>query len=134
MMGIDLVYMPDFREQLADPSSSFVAGTFTAAEIASAENRPSQDPPRHLAARFAAKEAFLKAWDSTFWGRHPPLERVDLREIEIVCDAWGRPSMVLHGAVAARLGPDVTANVSMSHDGPNAIAVVALSFQKGELR
>lgn len=132
-MGIDTVYLPDFREQLADVSSGFVAGTFTAAEIACAETRPSHDPARHLAARFAAKEAFLKAWDSTFWGRNPPMEQVDLREIEIVCDAWGRPSLVLHGKVAAALGAHVKAHVSLSHDGPNAVAVVVLSF-KGDLR
>lgn len=132
-LGIDMVYLPDFREQLADGASGFISGTFTAAEIACADSRPGHDPARHLAARFAAKEAFLKAWDSAFWGRNPPLEVASLRDIEVVSDAWGRPSLALHGAVAAALGPEVTSNVSLSHDGPNAVAVVVLSF-KGESR
>ena len=127
-LGIDTVYLPDFREQLADPASGFVRGTFTAAELACSESRPSRDPARHLAARFAAKEAFLKAWDSAFWGRNPPIEVASLRDIEIVSDAWGRPSLAFHGAVAVALGPDVAAHVSLSHDGPNAVAVVVLSF------
>ena len=127
MIGIDMVFLPDFRAQLADPASAFATGTFTRAELAAAEARAGGDPAPHLAARFAAKEAFLKAWDGLFWGRTPPLERVDLRDIEVVSDAWGRPSLALHGAVAATFRQDLSARVSLSHDGPNAIAVVTLS-------
>lgn len=127
MIGVDTVFLPDFRSQLADPASTFATGTFTRAELALAQSRPGGDPVPHLAARFAAKEAFLKAWDGGFWGRNPPLERVDLRDIEVVSDAWGRPSLAFHGAVAAALDPDFVARVSLSHDGQVAIAFVALS-------
>jgi holo-[acyl-carrier protein] synthase len=128
-IGVDTVHLPSFREQLADASSGFLQGTFTAAEIALANTRPSGDPVRHLAVRFAAKEAFLKAWDSAFWGRRAPLEAVDLKEIEVVSDLWGRPALVFHGRVAAALG-EADAMVSLSHDGPNAMAVVLLSFNR----
>ena len=55
-----------------------------------------------LAARWAAKEAVIKAWSSTCFG-HPEVidpEYVDLREIEVRTDAWGRPAIRLHGEIA----------------------------------
>lgn len=127
-VGVDTVHVPGFRDQLADPASGFVRGTFTEAERACAAARPSDDAARHLAARFAAKEAFVKAWSGARWGQVPQMERADLREIEVVSDPWGRPSLALHGAVAdavARLGA-VRAHVSLSHDGDQAIAFVQL--------
>ena len=127
-VGIDTVHLPSFRDQLADPASAFVLGTFTAAERVASAHRPSGDVARHLAARFAAKEAFVKAWDGAYWGKEPLIERADLGEIEVVSDPWGRPALQLHGAVAAavaKLGP-VRACVSLSHDGDHAVAVVTL--------
>jgi len=129
-IGIDTVHLPAFRDQLADPASAFVVGTFTATERATADTRPCADPARHLAVRFAAKEAFVKAWDGRFYGQRPPLgegrEGLDLRDIEVVNDAWGRPALVLHGRVAAAL-PDAEISVSLSHDGDHAVAVVMLT-------
>jgi holo-[acyl-carrier protein] synthase len=125
-IGIDTVHLPTFGEQLADTRSDFVVGTFTRAEIATCEGRADGDRTRHLAVRFAAKEAFLKAWACAHWGEPLVLEPpIDLREIEVECDAWGRPRLVLTGAVRRAIG-DVNARVSMSHDGPTAMAVVLL--------
>jgi holo-[acyl-carrier protein] synthase len=114
--GIDLVDVPAFAQQLADPASGFVAATFTAAEQRLKD-------PRRLAARFAAKEAFLKAWSGSRYGSAPLLGAVDLREIEVVSDGYGRPGIALHGAVAAAVGP-FAASLSLSHDGDAAIALV----------
>jgi holo-[acyl-carrier protein] synthase len=137
-VGHDLVYLPAFGEQLADPASSFAELTFTVSERRAAELRAqsrttaeadaSLDVSPHLAARFAAKEAFLKAWDQTFWGEPPPMapHEVDFRDIEVVSDAWGRPSLRLHGAVAQHVGDRFHAELSLSHDGPFASAVVIL--------
>jgi len=127
--GIDVVHLPAFRDQLADRASAFVRATFTVGEQAAAEARPDKDPARHLAVRFAAKEAFIKAWAGARWGRPPLLAQVDLREIEIVCDAWERPRLILHGAVATAIlaaQRAVTAHVSLTHDGDHASAVVVL--------
>ena len=44
----------------------------------------------------------IKAWSSTCFG-HPEVidpAHVDLREIEVRTDAWGRPAIRLHGAIA----------------------------------
>ena len=75
-------------------------------------------PLRSLAARFAAKEALIKAvGDSTGMRWH---------DVRVVSDALGNPSFRVLGAMSgilARRG--VTAlHLSMSHDGGLAIAYV----------
>lgn len=136
--GIDIVDLGAFREQLADGASGFVVGTFTAGERADAETRSSGDPARHLAARFAAKEAFVKAWSGARWGQGPPMQdpaRTDLREIEVVNDPFGRPTLALHGDVARWLagapGGTPRIHTSLSHDGGFACAMVVLEAAAG---
>lgn len=118
-VGVDLVHVPGFAQQLEDTASGFVEHTFTARE------RKARAPHR-LAARFAAKEAFLKAWSGARLHQPPLLGSVDLREIEVVDDGYGRPRLVLHGHVAQAVGT-CTTSVSLSHDGDAAIAVVLFS-------
>lgn len=139
-VGVDMVFVPGLRQQLADPASTFASRVFTRAELKAAElkalaraTHPATppDPSPHLAARWAAKEAFLKAWDLTRWGEAPLVEahEVDHREIEVVTDAWGRPALRLHGHIAALLGAP-TCSLSLSHDGDYAIAVVSLELAR----
>ena len=128
-VGIDIVDLVGFRAQLADEASCFVDGVFTPSEQATCANRPSANPATHLGARYAAKEAFVKAWSSLRRGQAPQLTTVDLREIEVLTDSWGRPSIVVHGAVA--LATDALGiggiEVSLSHDGGYACAVVVVT-------
>ena len=64
-VGVDLVHVPGFAQQLEDRASGFVDHTFTPRE------RRTRAPHR-LAARFAAKEAFIKAWSGSRT-HQPPL-------------------------------------------------------------
>ena len=84
-----------------------------------------------LAARWAAKEAVIKAWSSTCFG-HPEVidpESVDLREIEVRTDAWGRPAIRLHGAIADSMARyDVL--VSLSHDPAADVAAAFVVLQE----
>ncbi len=126
--GIDLVHIPSFADQLGDGVSEFVRATFTSEEVAFSESAPSRRPAQHLAARFAAKEAAVKALDSACAriGIAPPA--VSLRDIAIVRDSSGRPSLQFHGAasaVAASAGVD-RVWVSMTHDADYAAATVTL--------
>ncbi len=129
-LGHDVVDVPSFAEQLADEASGFEAATFTAGERAAV----APSGPRRvesLAVRFAAKEALIKAWSGARFGHPPAVAAVDLRDIEVVVDGWGRPSLVLHGPVDREVqrlaaGASVRAQVSLSHDGPVASAVVLL--------
>lgn len=150
--GVDLVHIPGFAEQLAAVGTRF-ARVFTAGERRRAreaaggrggvgDGRGGPGGPgggaggdpiaRHLAARWAAKEAVIKAWSEALWGLPPviPPEEVDLAEIEIVGDAWGRPAIRLHGRMAAevhRTVPGAVWHVSASHDGDYATAHVLLT-------
>jgi holo-[acyl-carrier protein] synthase len=127
-LGTDLVRVPAFAEQLSHPGSTFVDVTFTHAELAYSHIAPSREPPRHLAARFAAKEAAVKALDVACARVGVSGTRLQLRDIEVVLDAAGRPALQLHGAAAAvadEVGAD-RAWVSLTHDGEYASAIVAL--------
>ena len=144
-VGTDLVHIPDFEAQLDQPGTVFAQRTFTARELREARRRAQEkgtNPAQHLAARWAAKESFIKAWSqahilgakSRGTSTSPVIltEDVDWREIEVVTDRWGRPSLRLSGTVAHAvehsLGEEVSTPgcwpVSMSHDGDYAAAIV----------
>ncbi|HEY3252938.1 MAG TPA: holo-ACP synthase [Polyangiaceae bacterium] len=128
-IGIDIVELLGFAEQLDDRCSSFSAGSFTERERADVSRKASSDKTRHFAARYAAKEAFIKAWSSAAAGESSA--SIDLREIEVVSAPDGRPTLRVHGRVAAalqrlELGVGL---VSLTHDGNYAAAVVLLQAQ-----
>ena len=99
--GLDLVHVPGLADQLAVAGSVFAQRAFTPRERREAARRARQcgsRPAEHLAARWAAKEALVKAWSAAAnaaAGRAvaPVLapEAVDWREIEVLTDRWGRP-------------------------------------------
>ena len=149
--GIDLVHVPLFAADLARPGSTFASSVFTVGERAAANRRglTGDALARHLAGRWAVKEAVIKAWSQALYGAPPPIPRDELqwRDIEVVADAWGRVAVALHGrvcdAVATSLGagdadegtgfptpaspPQERFHISISHDGDNAIAIAILA-------
>ena len=58
-IGVDLVRIPRMRDVIARWDERFLTRVFTDGEIAYCRGR--RDPIPHFAARFAAKEAALKA-------------------------------------------------------------------------
>lgn len=129
-VGIDLVAVSGFAEQLGVPGTA-VLSSFTPGErrdcavSAGGVVREEAAQAKHLAARWAAKEAVIKAWSGGNFGGAPALDSVDPRDIEVRTDAWGRPSIRLHRAVAAALG-DAVVHVSLTHDGDMAAAYVVI--------
>jgi holo-[acyl-carrier protein] synthase len=130
-VGVDLVHVPSFAEQLGQPGSRF-PDVFTSGERADVDSRgggpgqPASESARHWAARWAAREAVVKAWSSALHGYPPVLGDEALRDISVACDAWGRPRIVLAGAVSRHLA-GFRLDLSLSHDGDYAIAYVVLS-------
>lgn len=126
-VGIDLVGVEGFAEQLGSVGSAFAERTFTSGELRAASG-PS-GAAQHLAGRFAAKEAFVKAFSGARPARAPVLPDLDWRDVEVTTDGWGRPILVLHGAladaVATTLGP-VALHVSITHEPTMAAAVVLI--------
>lgn len=145
-VGVDIVDLGAFAASLAEPGTRFVSA-FSATERRQCRDRAAARGPvaapsesagvrdreaRHLAARWAVKEAVVKAWSAALYGVPPVIapDLLDWAQIETVCDAWGRPSIRLSGEVArqveATVGPDVHWHVSLSHDGDSAVAYVVL--------
>ncbi|QPK78824.1 holo-ACP synthase [Corynebacterium lizhenjunii] len=129
-VGTDLVHIPTFAQQLDIPGTSF-REVFSAQELRRATGLDSHRYAEHLAGRWAAKEAFIKAWSQALYGRPPVLapDAVPWAQIEVQADAWGRVALVLHGeverAVGGSIGKHSTA-LSISHDGDYATATVLL--------
>jgi holo-[acyl-carrier protein] synthase len=76
--------------------------------------------PQHYAARFAAKEAALKAFGTGWRGG------LAWQDIEVVSDAAGAPSLTFHNRARelfTRCGA-TSAHLSMSHTTQHAIAQV----------
>ncbi len=118
-LGLDLVHVPRIEESLRSFGERFEDRMFTAAEAQYARSAPASRAER-LAARFAAKEAAIKALSLSEAG-------VDWRDIEVVRQDDGRCELALHGR--AREAADALrvtrALVCLSHDGEYAAAVVA---------
>lgn len=120
-VGIDLVSASRVERLLAEHPGA-IEELFTPAEIAYCASKRRRH--EHLAGRFAAKEAVLKALGRGL-GRS-----MRWTDVEIVSSATGRPRVKLHGAVATaarRLGV-LEVDVSLSHSEGLAIAsAVALT-------
>ncbi|MBY6351984.1 holo-ACP synthase AcpS [Rhodococcoides corynebacterioides] len=123
-VGLDLVSVSEFAEQMERVGTTMVRDSFTAGERRHAATK-SSDPARHYAARWAAKEAVLKAWAGSRFARAPQIGDNPYPLIEVVNDAWGRPSIKLHG-MAAEFLPSVKIHLSLTHDGDMAAAVAIL--------
>jgi holo-[acyl-carrier protein] synthase len=115
-VGIDAVDVTRFRAIMAR-RSRFAARVFTAAELADLAGRRDQVPG--LAARFAAKEATMKALGVG-------VGRIGLSEIEVARAASGAPSVVLAGRAAERAAELGVAalHLSMTHTDALASAIV----------
>ncbi|MEI9811160.1 MAG: holo-ACP synthase [Acidobacteriota bacterium] len=97
-----------------------VERVFTAREIAYAKRRA--NPYERYAARFAAKEAGMKAL-GTGWRRG-----VTWQDFEVVNEASGRPTLILHGRAAEIAAERGVKNIalSMTHTAQQAMAMVIL--------
>lgn len=137
-IGFDLVDVDEFVHQIELPGTRFLEN-FTGYERRVCEERAavSGESGAHLAARWAAKEAAVKAWSGALTGQAPPLPDLKLSEIEVRHDAWNRPYLEMPGiedAVEASLRErygDGSAvwHVSLSHDGSVAGAQVLLEWR-----
>jgi holo-[acyl-carrier protein] synthase len=95
-IGVDVVDVVRFRGILAR-RPGFAARFFTDTEQADARRAP--DPTESLAARFAAKEAVMKALGTGLGGF--ALTEVEVRRGTGRGATAGAPSLVLHGSAAA---------------------------------
>ena len=105
-LGVDLVEVARIRG-FAERNAGFLKRFFTPGELA--YSFKSKNKYERLAARFAVKEAVIKALDD---------KEIALKSIEVENTDSGRPIVKIKGRSTARL------MVSISHTGTHAVAAV----------
>ncbi len=124
-IGVDLVRIARIRRAVERWQERFLDRVFTPEEVAYARRR--RDPAEHLAARFAAKEATLKALGTGL------TMGVRWREMEVRRARGQRPELALSGRTA-ELGAARgvrSLHVSLTHDGEYAMAQVLAEGDPG---
>ncbi len=119
-MGVDIAEVPRVQAAIERYGARFLNRLFTAAEIRYCESKANKY--ERFAARFAAKEAALKAI-GTGWKRG-----VTWLDVEVVREPSGRPTLAFRGKAAEfaqRLGTR-NISISLSHTEQIAVAQVIL--------
>ena len=119
-VGIDIAPVARFEKALRDPEDSVRYAVFTSAEAAYCESK--RYPARHFAARFAAKEASLKALGGAGAGVPP------LHDVEVCVEDSGVPRIELHGRLRemVEMRRIDAIHVSLTHTEDLAAAVVVM--------
>ena len=119
-IGVDLVNISRMRDVIARWDDRFLRRVFTEGEIDYCRGR--RDPVPHFAARFAAKEAAMKALGTGL------SLGVRWRDLEVKRDRGQAPRLLMHGRSReiglARGGRSML--LALTHDGDYALAQTML--------
>ena len=119
-VGVDLVECARIQHSLDRFGDRFLHRVFTEGEIAYATSM--KFPAKHLAARFAAKEAVSKAFGTGIG------KAMGWRDIDVRKKPSGEPFLVLEGGakeLAAQRGVK-NALITLSHTDNHAVAMIVL--------
>lgn len=121
-IGTDIVEVDRIAAKM-EKGTGFRDLVFTPHEITYCDAQV--NPSQHYAARFAAKEAFLKAM-GTGWGHG----KINFNEIEICNDETGKPLLRLTGNATSSYNELQIKQilVSLSHVKATAIAMVVIEI------
>lgn len=119
-IGLDAIEIARINRLITNKGDAFSLRVFTPSEIAYCESK--KNKAQHYAARFAAKEAVMKALGT---GKQLGLS---WREIEVYHDPLGKPGIKLSGrALEIAREKGITAiHLSLTHLQELAIAAVIL--------
>jgi len=119
-IGTDLAEVDRIRESIARFGDRFLNRIYTAGERAYSASKA--NPVERLAARFAAKEAGMKAI-GTGWS-----QGVTWHDFAVVNEESGRPTLALNGAAKRKADTMGVKRISLSltHTSATALAVVIL--------
>lgn len=124
-IGTDIIEVERIRKFISQESGR-PDGVFTQCEIDYCTAK--RFPEQHFAARFAAKEAFMKAL-GTGWR-----DGIRFADIEISRDELGKPSVKLSGnareVLEKMVSSSYTVHVSMSHLKQFATATVIIETRE----
>lgn len=120
-VGIDIVHILKFKKALERWGDRFKNRIFTQSELMYCEKRRFSE--QHLAVRFAAKEAFLKALG----------ERKKFSEIEVANNSNGKPIIEISELKTPNPKSQIQnlkIHLTLSHDADYCIAQVILETVK----
>jgi len=119
-IGIDIIEVGRVREVLLR-TPRFAERVFTPAERAYCESRGAV-AAQHYAARFAAKEAAFKAFQTGWRGG------ISWQDVEVSAHENGAPYLTFYGSVLELFQKSgaTNAHLSLSHTNDHAIAQVVL--------
>jgi holo-[acyl-carrier protein] synthase len=118
--GVDLCEVERIKSAIARHGRRFLERVYTDREIAYSERKA--NPYERFAARFAAKEAGMKAIGTGWRGG------VKWRDFEVANLPSGRPTLAFHGKAAEYAQKLGVQNISLSitHTSVQAMAIVIL--------
>jgi holo-[acyl-carrier protein] synthase len=119
-VGIDIIEVRRVRETI-ERTPRFAGRVFTEAERAYCESRGAV-AAQHYAARFAAKEAALKALQTGWSGG------ISWQDIEVSAKESGAPIILFHGRARELYDQSgaTSAHLSIAHTTEHAVAEVVL--------
>ncbi len=118
-IGVDLIEIDRIRQAIERNGQRFIDRVYTDAEQEYCTQRPSY---ACYAARFTAKEAFLKALGTGL------RKGMRWRDIEVYTDKLGKPHLQLHGHLQERCHAERFKHIhlSLSHSTAYAMAQVVI--------
>ena len=125
-IGTDIVNIKRMKRTLKSKNNNFKKRIFSKNEIIYCEKR--KNPSSYYAKRFAAKEALSKALGTGI------RKGINFRDIEILNDNFGKPSIKLKGKIDLFLKRKIKKrkydiHLSLSDDIPWAQATVIISYK-----
>ena len=119
-IGVDVVKVDRLSQSIERFGARMEARLFTPDELEYC--RRHKEPMPHLAARFAAKEAFFKAIGTGLSGG------VGWKQAEVLQPGGRQPKLLLHGAALEhfRALGCTASHLTLAHDGGLAIACVVI--------
>jgi len=124
LLGLDLAEVDRVAAVLERWGDRFIDRVFRPGELSRSRRHP-RARAEHVAGRFAAKEAAMKALGTGWRG-------LAFREIEVGRDRRGKPLLAFHGRALERAHElrVAQAEVSITHTKSVAAAVVALTAEE----
>jgi len=133
-IGTDIVEIIRIKDAVEKWGERFLKKIFTENEISYCYKK--KDPFPHLAVRFAAKEAFIKAISLSVTSQESevsskntedrPIKISNLKNIEILNHPSGKPFISLSRNLKLSFSDDFIIHLTLSHERSYAIATVVL--------
>ena len=128
-IGVDLTYIPEFKQALEDKATFFFQKYYTEDEREYANSYSSISLPNYYSSRYAAKEAFIKAIDGNRLFQEKEID-INYKEIETKKDSYGRPFLNFYGRLKTYMLQRKVrqVHVSLSHIKDYSIAQVLIEY------